>query len=88
MELYSSEDAEYLMKYYAPKMVGGLLEESTQSKVLSLYKEDYGNNKYRVNGLGSAIKGNVRPYRSIDKIAITQGLLSTNEVLKSRDQTK
>ena len=87
MNLYSTEDADYLIQYYSDKMIGNLLEESTGSRVIRLFKEDYGNNMYRVNGEGTLIKGVVKPKRSIDLIAITQNLISPDEALRLRNES-
>jgi hypothetical protein len=84
MELYSKEDADYLINYYSEKMIGGLLEESTGSIVKRLFIEDYSGGKYRVNGQGSLISGFVRLKRCIDQIAKTQNLPSPAEALLTR----
>jgi len=88
MELYSFEDANRLIDYYSPKMIGGLLEASTGSKVVRLFMEDFGEKKYVVYGEGTIIHTVVKPKRSIDLIAITQALLSPNDVLKDLNQQK
>ena len=87
MELYSLEDATYLMDYYTSKMLGKLMEETTGAIVLRLFIEKYSNDKYKVNGEGTPIS-NMHPKRSIEKIAITQNLELPQQVLANRNQLK
>ena len=82
MKLYNLKEATFLINNYAKIMVGNLLEQSTGSKVVRLFMEDYSNGQYRVNGEGSLVRGIIKPKRSIDLIAETQGLPSPDTVLK------
>ncbi len=81
MASYSKEEADYLIGYYSSKMIGGLLDQSTGSKVKRLYKEPVGD-KYAVRGQGTPIKEVLHPSRNIDLIAKVQNLPSPEEVLK------
>lgn len=82
MELYTSEEAIFLIKYYEPLAIGQTLEVSTKSIIEKLEKEDCDDNKYRVNAVGFLLPGFVKPRRSIDLVARDLNLPSPSDVLK------
>ncbi|HWY34150.1 MAG TPA: hypothetical protein VNX68_05855 [Nitrosopumilaceae archaeon] len=85
MIFYSSEEADFLINYYADKVVGKILESSTQTQVTSLAKEPIDKNKYRVFGIGTMVQGVFTPTKSISAIAKDLNLLAPEEVLKNRN---
>lgn len=86
MNLYSIEDADYLINYYKDKIIGKVIEDSTQSKITHLNKEHYGENQYRVNAFGTVIKGAFYPKRSIELVLKDLGLELPSEVLSNKTQ--
>jgi hypothetical protein len=88
MDLYTLEEANFLISYYRDKVVGQTLESSTKSITEKLDTEDLGNGKYRVNAIGYLLPGFVLPRRSIDLVARDLSLPSPNEVLKDFQQKK
>lgn len=86
MDLYTLDQANQLIKFYADKMVGKTLEQSTQSIVDHLDKEPYGDNQYRVIAVGKMMRGNVIPKRSIDRVAKDLNLPSPQDVLNHQGQ--
>ncbi|MBD0364998.1 MAG: hypothetical protein ICV51_19730 [Flavisolibacter sp.] len=81
MAFYSKEEADYLIVYYLPKVIGGLLDPSIGSRVKRVYKEPVGD-KYAVRGQGTPIKEVLHPSRTIELIAQAQNLPSPEEVLR------
>lgn len=86
MDLYTLQQADYLISFYADKIVGQILEQSTRSVVDYLDKEPYGNNQYRVIARGKMLPGNIFPKLSIDRVAKDLNLPSPQEVLDGRDK--
>ncbi len=84
-EVYSSEGADYLMKFYLDKVKGQLIDISLKDKITHLEKEEFTDGKYRVtvwakNATRVFLKGDV------SEIAKRLGLISPFEALKLRDQ--
>ena len=89
MQVYSLENANYLIQYYADKMIGKIIEGSKGSKVIHLDKESYGNNQYLVNVVGTLVKGVIgvfHPRRSVNLVSKDLHLPSPEFVLSHRDQ--
>lgn len=83
MEWYTSDEANFLIKYYENKMIGKILESSTKAIVERLEIEDNGNGKYRVNAIGNVLPGLLRTRRSIDLVAKDLKLPSPEEALRT-----
>lgn len=86
MDLYTIDQAHQLITFYADKMVGKTLEQSTQSIVGYLDKELHGDNKYRVIAVGKMMRGNIIPKRSIDRVAKDLNLPTPEDVLNNPSQ--
>ena len=67
MNLYSHDEANYLIDYYKNEMVGQVLERSTKAIVENLDIEDYGDNKYRVNAIGHMLPGFIVVLKTYNK---------------------
>ena len=84
--LYSLENANYLIQYYADSMIGTTIEEFTESIVTHLEKERCGNNQYKVNVIGTRVKGIIgdfHPRRSVSLVSKDLNLPSPEFVLNN-----
>ena len=82
---YTKEEADILIAYYTPRMIGNLFSKANHQnalRVVTLFKEELENCAYRVCGRSNPVKGNATYIRCVDKIAMVQGLLSPGEILK------
>lgn len=86
MELYTLEQADFLIKFYADKVVGQTLEQSTQSTIAFLDKEQFSDNQYRVVAKSKVYQGDKILKRSIDKVAKDLNLDPPDVVLKNLNQ--
>lgn len=87
MELYNLEDANYLIKYYTPLMVGKDISEEVPAKIILVNKETYNVNEYRVNAICQPVNGNLHFKRSIGKMVNDLNLDLPEVVLKNQDQS-
>lgn len=86
MELYTLEQADFLIKFYADKMVGQTLEQSTNSTISLLDKEQFSDNQFRVVAKSKLYQGDKILKRSIDKVAKDLNLDPPELVLKNLNQ--
>jgi hypothetical protein len=85
MEMYSSEDADFLIDFYKDKVIGKPLENIGDSIIISLEKKAKGDDLFRVTAYGTPAK-NLIPRRDISIIASNLHLPSPTEVLASQGQ--
>ena len=89
MELYSLDDANYLINYYTPLMKGKVVEKSTQGVIKWLEKEPYNGGLFRVNAIANGGLSNEQQLkRSIGFVIKELGLDPPELVLSHRDQTQ
>lgn len=86
MDLYTLEQADFLIKFYADKVIGQILEQSTQSTIAFLDKEQFSDNQYRVVAKSKVYQGDKILKRSIDKVAKDLNLDAPDVVLKNLSQ--
>jgi hypothetical protein len=84
-EAYTKQEANALIKYYRPLVIGKIIEESTRAIIDDVSMEIIDDNKYRVNA-NASYKGNfVR--RSIAKVAKLHNLTMPSDVLNNQSQS-
>lgn len=82
---YTSDQAEYLIEYYSPKMIGKYLDKANQVKVIKIEKRSETNGEsYMVAAVGEPMAGVVNFFREIGQAAKHFNLESPEEVLKGR----
>lgn len=86
MELYTLEQADFLIKFYADKMVGQTLEQSTKSIVSFLDKEQFSDNQFKVVAKSNLYQSDKILKRSIGKVAEDLKLDPPELVLKNLNQ--
>lgn len=83
-ELYSLQDATYLIEYFSKKLTGKILEQSMQVLISGVDKESNGIDKFRVVATGSK---NGNTYRKdISSVLTDLSMGTVDEVLSLRDQ--
>ena len=85
MSIYTSEQADYLIKYYSKIIVGKTLEQSTNTIIEYINKEHIGNNNYHVIVVGKMIKGFIIPKRRIENVAKNFNLPLPTDVLRDQN---
>lgn len=83
MKLYTEEEADYLIKYYSPKMIGNLISTDFSTKVLRLYKI-HSEQGYTIKGESEIRFDFIVFHRDVEKIAEAQNLPSPDEALRER----
>jgi hypothetical protein len=84
-EAYTKQEANTLIKYYKPLVIGKIIEGSTGAIINDVSKEIINENEYRVNA-NAPFRGNyVR--RSITKVAKFHNLAMPSDVLDNQTQS-
>lgn len=86
MELYTLEQADFLIKFYADKMVGQEIEKTTKYKIAYLDKEQISDNEFSVVAKSKPYQFVKTFKRSIDKVAKDLNLDPPELVLKNLNQ--
>ncbi|PZP44364.1 MAG: hypothetical protein DI598_14625 [Pseudopedobacter saltans] len=87
---YSLNEALYLKEYYSSKMIGRMLDDSTQTLVKEIVIEQLENDKSKfvVKANGQRINGVFILFKEIGSAANQFGLCSPDIVLKDLSQLK
>jgi hypothetical protein len=90
MNLYSLDEANYLVTWYSDKLIGKFMrgkvtDESLETKITHIDIEPYGYDQYSITVFGKVYNQVFYTRRDIELIAAELGLLSPQEVLDKRD---
>jgi len=84
IETYTKADADKLIAYYKPLLLGKIIEQSVGAKITDLGIEPYSEGKFRVNAIARKEERNYR--REITKVAFEHKLAAPADVLKHPNQ--
>ena len=79
-ETYLQADAEKLISFYKPLLLGKMIDQKTKYKITNVSAEPFGPNKYRVNANAKHDMLSLR--REISKVATEYKLRAPADVLE------
>jgi hypothetical protein len=83
-DIYTKEEAEKLVAYYHPLLVGKIIDNSIKAIIFDVIASDAGNGKFTVSAVGRR-GGDLFPH-SIAKVAVFHQMILPVDILKCRDQ--
>jgi hypothetical protein len=84
-EEYSKDEADRLIAYYSPLIIGKILDESTRAIAQTIVMRNAGKSKFEVRAEGM-FRGNTLLSKSVGKVASLHSLKNPKEVLSSLNQ--
>jgi hypothetical protein len=83
-EAYSKSDADKLVAFYSPLLIGEYIVSSTNAAIKTITIEDMGSGKFHVYAEASFNGATI--IRSIEKVAADHSLMNPNNLLGNQGQ--